>query len=193
MSQEVKELKSYFDTKFSYLEKGLSSSNGRKRKREHEFKYKSNRKQFEFNEDIQHQISEAILLVKEGSRKLDDVLSDIRERNKLIRLADKSPGGWATVAEYESDSLASDTEDEKKMKAAEKRAMSKMKSKKKSASSTYSRVDVDRGGNFNRLSYKGFRRTSPNDICLRCGKKGHWKRTCRVKINNNNNNNNDNE
>ena len=48
MSKQVKELKSYFDAKFSALEQGFKP--GTKRKREHEFKYKSNKKQFEFNE-----------------------------------------------------------------------------------------------------------------------------------------------
>jgi len=50
-------------------------------------------------------------------------LNDIKDRNKLIQLADKSSGGWATVAEYQCDSLASDIEEEKKMRAAEKRAV----------------------------------------------------------------------
>jgi len=49
-------------------------------------------------------------------------LNDIKDRNKLIQLADKSSGGWATVAEYQCDSLASDIEEEK-MRAAEKRAV----------------------------------------------------------------------
>ena len=101
-------------------------------------------------------------------------------------MADKSPGGWATVAEYQLDSLASDTEDEKKMRAAEKRAISKLKSKSKPASSTHRRVDVDRGGTSGRPIYKGRSRSRANDVCLRCGKKGHWKRDCKVKINDDN-------
>ena len=52
MSKQVNELKSYFDAKFSALEQGFKSG-GTKRKREHEFKYKSNKKQFELNEDIE--------------------------------------------------------------------------------------------------------------------------------------------
>ena len=123
MSKQVNELKSYFDAKFSALEQGFKSGSN-KRKREHEFKYKSNKKQFEFNEDIEEKVKNTIELIKDGSRKrskrlLEDVLKDIKDRNNLIRLADKSSGGWATVTEYQSDSIASDSADEKKMRAAE--------------------------------------------------------------------------
>ena len=49
----------------------------------------------------------------------------IRKRQKLIKIADKNKDGWLVVEEYESDDLASDTDDEKRIKkaksAAEKR------------------------------------------------------------------------
>lgn len=43
----------------------------------------------------------------------------------MIKIADKSAGGWDTVKEYESDELASDSEDDKRLKRAESRAMAK--------------------------------------------------------------------
>ena len=43
----------------------------------------------------------------------------------MIKVADKSPGGWKTVEEYLSDSIASDSEDERKLRAAESRALRK--------------------------------------------------------------------
>ncbi|KAJ7373013.1 hypothetical protein OS493_015485 [Desmophyllum pertusum] len=48
---------------------------------------------------------------------------------KLQKTFDKSPAGWAAVEEYESDDLADDSEDEKKLRAAERRALSRIKQK----------------------------------------------------------------
>ena len=49
-------------------------------------------------------------------------MSLLKERQKLILLADKSPYGWRTVLEYKHHDLAEDDEDEKKIYRAEARA-----------------------------------------------------------------------
>ena len=51
----------------------------------------------------------------------------MQKRNKLIRLADRSAGGWMTVREYMPDELASDSDDSRKMRQAENRATKKRK------------------------------------------------------------------
>ncbi|VDI41319.1 Hypothetical predicted protein [Mytilus galloprovincialis] len=61
---------------------------------------------------------------------LNEALYTLKKRNKLIRIADKSEEGYKTVQEYLSDDLASDSEDEKKIRAVDTRAVKKLKSVK---------------------------------------------------------------
>ena len=53
----------------------------------------------------------------------------LRKRQKLIKIADKSTDGWQVVAEYESDELASGSEDEKRLKNARETASRKRRQK----------------------------------------------------------------
>ncbi len=52
---------------------------------------------------------------------------------KLIRLADKSDAGWSVVDENLTDDLAKDSDDEKRIRSTQSRAVAK--NKKKNASS----------------------------------------------------------
>ena len=111
------------------------------------FKKRGHEKQFLFNEQVREQfevidsalkqtppaVEKARAAIQEGER-----LIDIRQKN--IKIADRSEHGWATVAEYEEDELADNSDDEKRLFRAEARAGRKKQrslkdsSKKKGAS-----------------------------------------------------------
>jgi hypothetical protein len=55
---------------------------------------------------------------------------NITERNKFIRIADNSAGGWATVREYESSGYADNEEDGKCIRQAENRSLRSIKDRK---------------------------------------------------------------
>ena len=46
----------------------------------------------------------------------------IYERQKLIKIADCSESGWLTAQEYETDEIADDSDDEKRIARAERQA-----------------------------------------------------------------------
>jgi hypothetical protein len=104
-----------------------------------DIKYKGNRKQFEVNlrlDNILAQIDESTdspadihKLVAEGKR-------IIKKRQKLIKIADKNKDGWLVVQEYESDDLASDSEDEKKIRKAKAAAEKRRKEAKSNSGNT---------------------------------------------------------
>ena len=49
----------------------------------------------------------------------------LRQRQKKIKLADKSEAGWLAVKEYETDDLASNSDDEKRIRKAKMSAIRK--------------------------------------------------------------------
>ena len=69
--------------------------------------------------------------VDSAKRKLEEGTDLVQKRIKAIKLADKSGYGWATVSEYLSDELASNTDDKKQNFRSERRAEKKYKDRQR--------------------------------------------------------------
>ncbi|XP_060577784.1 nipped-B-like protein B [Ruditapes philippinarum] len=92
-------------------------------------------------EDLSDLVGQATWAIQ--NNKLDyalDLLKEtdekVHQRNKLIRIADTSEGGWETMRQYEINPVASDSEDENKISKAENRALRKRKRSQQKKSST---------------------------------------------------------
>ena len=74
----------------------------------YDYKKKAHEEQATFNAKVQDALKEAT--------------DHLAERQKLIKIADRSANGWGVVAEYTADELAADSDDEKRLEKAEKAA-----------------------------------------------------------------------
>ena len=108
--------------------------------RPYAFKRKGNEEQATFNEKVEEVLADAKAeLSTVGSapaleRAREAIEKGVRllsERQKLIKIADRSDFGWGVVAEYMADELAEDSDDEKRLDKAEKAAERKAGKKKK--------------------------------------------------------------
>lgn len=97
------------------------------------WKYQGNKIQYEFSEELD-EIAKQINWALEHSKfdyskeLLKDLCDKLKKRNKLIRIADSSAGGWDTVRLYEANPIASDSDDETKIYKAENRALKRKRS-----------------------------------------------------------------
>ena len=165
------------------------------------FKRKSNEDQYKFNLKLAETLDDA----KSAAEKLqlDKVKADLDageklliERQKHILLADKSDSGWLTVEEYKKHDLADNSDDEKRIFSAERRARSTLSSlrKKKIASfatskrpqlartsvpSSSSNTQPQSAQAIQSLVSPMYTVRRPNmGSCFACGKPGHWRATC---------------
>ena len=154
-------------------------------------KRKSNQKQLECILEVKEamQGATAALVEKDvelAQGKLIKGMKIIDKRIKAIKLADREALGWAVVKHYESDALASDSDDEKHIDRARKVAAKEARenSQKRNAKS-------------NKRSDSSYKYSSPytretrtpsargkNTLCFACNKYGHMQKDCFFMIKN---------
>ena len=94
------------------------------------WKKEGNKKQHEILKSIVHQNNQARIHYALGKNSLGAAFQDsidkiAANRTKLLRIADTSVNGWATVLEYEQNPIAESEADDKKLRNAEKTAKEK--------------------------------------------------------------------
>ena len=101
------------------------------------FKKKGNERQYRHNEEVRLKVSDAASAlsktppaVEKAKTLPEEGEKLIVDRQKLIRIADRSENGWATVDEYVEDELPDNSDDEKRLTRADARASKKLKAQK---------------------------------------------------------------
>ncbi|XP_068719369.1 uncharacterized protein [Montipora capricornis] len=95
---------------------------------------------------------------EKAEEKVAELSKNLKRRQKIIKLADKSEAGWLAVKEYQTEELASDSEDEKRIRKAQERAL---KEKKQNVSR---KQDRDRNSS---LGASRFRATNDDRMLFR--------------------------
>ena len=93
------------------------------------YKKKAHEEQARFNAQVEESVQEAhdaFAAIEDSPviQRARDALGKgarlLADRQKLIKIADRSDNGWGVVAEYTADELAEDSDDEKRLEKAEK-------------------------------------------------------------------------
>ena len=114
--------KSYLEDKIEEKSKQIESK-GKAEKDVIKLKFKGNQKQYEINAKLEAILTDISKANEQNnqervSKLVDEAKALIHRRQKLIKIADRSKDGWRVVEEYESDDLASNSEDEKRLRKA---------------------------------------------------------------------------
>ena len=136
----VRDVKSKVDDKLSAMKREMESADDRLVKKmrldtKPTFK-KLGHEKHQFNEQIQDKVNAAAAALQQTPPAVEKARTCLQEGENLMNLhqkniliADRSEHGWVTVAEYEEDELADNSDDEKHLFRAEVRAGRKIKQK----------------------------------------------------------------
>ena len=131
---------------------------------------------------------DALEKAREAIKKGNEQLT---HRQKLIKVADRSELGWAVVAEYETDALADNPDDERRLENAEKAAERKMLAKKRELDAATKLKKVEPGlqerpergqavstGMVSVPKSQAVQCARPGGplVCYGCGEAGHFRR-----------------
>ncbi|XP_063956999.1 uncharacterized protein LOC135154540 isoform X2 [Lytechinus pictus] len=150
------------------------------------FKSEGNKQQYDHAQKIFQCIDDALhslqdIDIEAAKERLLEASALLTQRQKLIRLADRSPLGWATVKEYIADDLAENSDDEKRLRKAEKAAATKRAETAKK-SKIQPPFRAPRSSVPPRIMPGTFRRFNPyrseTRICFQCGISGHVRPNC---------------
>ncbi len=160
------------------------------------FRYVGNKKQHDLNTNVLDQI-EVALATTDGQQRtaaLEEGKTLLKERNKHILLAEKY--GWDTVDCYTAEPLATDSEDEKRIKKAVKESKSIREEKKRKSTNKPRRQfswpnrfvvqqkgGVDRSSNSapgGNMAGKPAASRNASDVCFCCFRPGHYARECQA-------------
>ena len=125
MDQKVATLTTDLTSQTNHQSKHLErQSEGR------QLKFKGNKDQFLFNAELQEHIEISSGLLKQADisgalEKLETAQRSTHNHQKKIKLADNSEAGWLAVTQYKAEDLASNSEDEKRIKKAQASALCK--------------------------------------------------------------------
>ena len=142
-----RELKSYFDKKFEDFNENFSLETKHLAKKLKKsavpyFNYKGNRIQHDFNLNLIEDMEVQKGSISHATKAVKNMIEGLQKRNKPIKIADKSPAEWNIVQEYLSDDLANDSEDDKKLKPTEARALRKKNLKKNNSVSSFRQINT---------------------------------------------------
>ena len=150
MASVTMQISSLIDTNFDNFKKQFTEENStsveaavkRAKRARFVFQSKGNEPHFEHAESILGKLESAkdalnADATSKAKTAIEEGIALVTKRMKVIKIAHKSQYSWATVQEYLSDELASDSEDEKRLFRSERRAEKKVKDVKKKRSQKY--------------------------------------------------------